>query len=60
MTKWFLVHPELARGLQSATALKNTKNLIGGAPLAADYGSQSGENPILDKMKNKYLSIISI
>ena len=60
MTKWSLVHPEPARGLQSATELKNAKKLIGGASLAADYGSQSGENPILDKMKNKYLSRISI
>ena len=54
MTKWFLVNPKPARGLQSATALKNAKNLIGGASLELNSGFQSGENVKLDKMSNNF------
>ena len=38
MTKWFLVHPEPARGRQSSMAPKNSENLIGGSSYMADSG----------------------
>ena len=60
MENWFLVHPEPVRGRQSLTLLKNAKNRINGAFLAADSGSGSGENAKFYRMKKNCIELISI
>ena len=60
MKNWFLVHPEPVRGRQSLTLLKNAKNRIIGAFLAADSGSGSGENAKFYRMKKNCIELISI
>ena len=60
MENWFLVHPEPVRGRQSLTLLKNAKNQINGAFLAADSGSGSGENAKFYWMKKNCIELISI
>ena len=60
MENWFLVNPEPVRGRQRLTLLKNAKNRINGAFLAADSGSGSGENAKFYRMKKNCIELISI